>query len=100
MSSFREIFTSKAQAMRQMSFGGPEVRDGVCLEEDFAVELHECLAEEETSTEENDEAMVSKDVASGRLTVADRQLKTVPFGIIDRHWHWVTTLDVGGNKIE
>jgi hypothetical protein len=40
--------------MRQLSFGGPEVRDGVCLQqqEAFSVEMHESLIKTDEEEEE------------------------------------------------
>ena len=40
------------------------------------------------------------DLKSGRLTVVFGELTKLPFHIVDRHWQWVTILDLSHNKIE
>ena len=39
------------------------------------------------------------EVMSGRLSLVHRESTTLPFSIIDKHWHWVTTLDLSHNRI-
>ena len=50
--------------------------------------------------EEQVENHWSEDPLSGRLSVVDSALASLPCQLIDRHWHWVTTLDLSRNHIE
>ena len=43
---------------------------------------------------------IKMELSSGRLTVAYAELTNLPFHIVDRHWHWVTMLDLSHNNIE
>eukprot|EP00095_Tigriopus_kingsejongensis_P004751 maker-scaffold510_size151595-snap-gene-0.33 protein:Tk04751 transcript:maker-scaffold510_size151595-snap-gene-0.33-mRNA-1 annotation:"predicted protein" len=61
-----------------------------------ATQLLEC----EANIGSPDRIKVSDDLSCGRLILAHNRLHTVPFGIIDRHWQWVTTLDLSNNNIE
>ena len=36
----------------------------------------------------------------GRLSVVDAALSSLPCHLIDKHWQWVTTLDVSRNHIQ
>ena len=47
----RDIFTGKTQAMRQFSFGGPEVRDGFCLLRESSLEVHQGILQENDEEE-------------------------------------------------
>ncbi len=102
----RDIFVDRAKAFRRLSFGGPEIRDGVCL-----VEEEE---EADQEKEEEEEQLLSEDQADGgrrrsyliepphgRLSLAHSGLESgPPGGVIDRNWHWVTTLDLSHNSIK
>ncbi len=106
---FRDIFVDRAQAFRRVSFGGPEIRDGVCIldeeEEKAPSELH---FEGEDAVDggfdggldgSHDDYLV--DPRNGVLSMAHRGLVAgPPHQVVDRNWHWVTALDLSHNRIK
>ncbi len=86
-----------------MSFGGPEIRDGICLlhEEASAVDDYDDVddGKEGIHIRHTDEK-ASFDVGEGRLGLVHAALTVIPHRVIDRNWHWVTKLDLSYNKIE
>ena len=43
---------------------------------------------------------LNEDPMSGRLSAIDSALSTLPPHLIDKHWQWVTVLDLSRNHIE
>ena len=52
------------------------------------------------SEEEEEEKRWNEDPFSGRLSVVDSAFSTLPPHLIDKHWNWVTILDLSRNHIE
>ncbi len=103
----------RAQAFRRVSFGGSEIRDGVCIldeeEEKAPSELH---FEGDDAVDGSfdgsfdgsldggyDDYLV--DPRNGVLSMAHRGLEAgPPHQVVDRNWHWVTALDLSHNRIK
>ena len=43
---------------------------------------------------------VTLDMDNGRLSAAHGKLNTLPYHVIDKHWQWVTSLDMSNNQVE
>ena len=52
------------------------------------------------SEEDEEEQRWNEDPFSGRLSVVDSAFSTLPPHLIDKHWNWVTILDLSRNHIE
>ena len=104
---FRDIFVDRAQAFRRVSFGGPEIRDGVCIQ-DRGEEKAELDYGGEDSVDGGfdggldgsyDDYLI--DPRNGVLGMAHRGLVAgPPHQVVDRNWHWVSALDLSHNRIK
>ncbi len=104
---FRDIFVDRAQAFRRVSFGGPEIRDGVCIldkgeekaELDFGGEDAVDGGFDGGLDGSHDDYLV--DPRNGVLSMAHRGLEAgPPHQVVDRNWHWVSALDLSHNRIK
>ena len=53
-----------------------------------------------SSSDEEEQQRWNEDPFSGRLSVVDSAFSTLPPHLIDKHWNWVTILDLSRNHIE
>ena len=93
MKMFRDIFTgrnSKLSCCTDLELH--YISRSYSLEVDTADDL--------TDTEDEDQRRLHQDPFTGRLSVVDAALASLPCQLIDKHWHWVTTLDLSRNQIE
>ncbi len=78
-----------------MSFGGPEIRDGVCLVQEEEDEMGYDQVDGGSDT-----CCYLVEPSNGRLSLTHSGLSLGPPGrVVDRNWHWVTTLDLSYNCI-
>ena len=53
-----------------------------------------------SSSDEEEQQRWNEDPFSGRLSVVDSAFSTLPPHLIDKHWNWVTILDLSRNHIK
>ena len=68
------------------------------------LEMHYITPSGSLELNEEDEvdhqASCNEDPLTGRLSVVDAALSSLPCNLIDKHWQWVTTLDLSRNHIQ
>lgn len=62
--------------------------------------LEAASIEDQTDAKDpDDEHRCSKDPMTGRLSAVDAAFSSLPCHLIDKHWQWVTVLDLSRNNI-
>ena len=73
------------------------------LEKETILEMHSLHLRNDTVDfgieEEQEENRWKEDPLTGHLSVVDAAISTLPCHLIDKHWQWVTTLDLSRNHI-
>lgn len=88
---FKDIFREGARSLSSISFGG-DVLNG---EQETTFEMYETKTSESNKCED----VLRIDMADGKLTAGHGGLPTLPYHIIDKHWQWVSYLDLSYNCI-
>jgi CRISPR/Cas system CMR subunit Cmr4 (Cas7 group RAMP superfamily) len=100
---FRDIFNGKKSVSGL--FGGSILESETILEMHYisrsgSLEVASDSYEWDEVDTEEEEKRWHEDPLSGRLSAVDAALASMPCQLIDRHWQWVTTLDLSRNHIE